>query len=382
MITVKSKGFEKLKQKVRKYEMWHENKVTQNLNIKYPIIQAGMAGGITTPELVAAVSNAGGLGTLGAGYMTPDQLRSSILKVKQLTNKPFGVNLFIPEIQDVSEEEIEKANEWLRPFREQLNISEIPKVKKTTESIFEKQIEIIMEEQVPVCSFTFGIPSKETVQQLKKRKIVMIGTATTVKEAIANEENGMDMVVVQGSEAGGHRGTFMSSFEDAMIGTMALVPQTVDHVEIPVIAAGGIMDGRGVLAALVLGAQAVQMGTAFVTSLESGVTKSHKEAILNSNEEQTVVTSTFSGKPARGIRNEFILKMMKHEKELPKYPIQNTLTTSIRREAAKQKRTEWMSLWCGQNSRSSQYQTASETISDIRSQVDEMVKNKKAKWLG
>lgn len=382
MIIVKSKGFENLKQKVRKYEMWHENKVTQNLNIKYPIIQAGMAGGITTPELVAAVSNAGGLGTLGAGYMTPDQLRSSIFKVKQLTNKPFGVNLFIPEIQDVSEEEIEKANEWLRPFREQLNISEIPKAKKTTETIFEKQIEIIMEEQVPVCSFTFGIPSKETVQQLKKRKIVMIGTATTVKEAIANEENGMDMVVVQGSEAGGHRGTFMSSFEDAMIGTMALVPQTVDHVEIPVIAAGGIMDGRGVLAALVLGAQAVQMGTAFVTSLESGVTKSHKEAILNSNEEQTVVTSTFSGKPARGIRNEFILKMMKHEKELPKYPIQNTLTTSIRREAAKQKRTEWMSLWCGQNSRSSQYQTASETISDIRSQVDEMVKNKKAKWLG
>lgn len=381
MIIVKSKGFENLKQKVRKYEMWHENKVTQILNIKYPIIQAGMAGGITTPELVAAVSNAGGLGTLGAGYMTPDQLRSSILKVKQLTNKPFGVNLFIPEIQDVSEEEIEKANEWLRPFREQLNISEIPKVKKTTESIFEKQIEIIMEEQVPVCSFTFGIPSKETVQQLKKRKIVMIGTATTVKEAIANEENGMDMVVVQGSEAGGHRGTFMGSFEDAMIGTMALVPQTVDHVEIPVIAAGGIMDGRGVLAALVLGAQAVQMGTAFVTSLESGVTKSHKEAILNSNEEQTVVTSTFSGKPARGIRNEFIMKMMKHEKELPKYPIQNTLTTSIRREAAKQKRTEWMSLWCGQNSRSSQYQTASETISDIRSQVDEMVKNKKAKWL-
>lgn len=381
MITVKSKGFEKLKQKVRKYEMWHENKVTQNLNIKYPIIQAGMAGGITTPELVAAVSNAGGLGTLGAGYMTPDQLRSSILKVKQLTNKPFGVNLFIPEIQDVSEEEIEKANEWLWPFREQLNISEIPKVKKTTESIFEKQIEIIMEEQVPVCSFTFGIPSKETVQQLKKRKIVMIGTATTVQEAIANEENGMDMVVVQGSEAGGHRGTFMGSFEDAMIGTMALVPQTVDHVEIPVIAAGGIMDGRGVLAALVLGAQAVQMGTAFVTSLESGVTKSHKEAILNSNEEQTVVTSTFSGKPARGIRNEFILKMMKHEKELPKYPIQNTLTTSIRREASKQKRTEWMSLWCGQNSRSSQYQSASETISDIRSQVDEMVKNKKAKWL-
>ena len=354
--------------------MWYENKVTQKLEIKYPIIQAGMAGGITTPELVAAVSNAGGLGSIGAGYLSPEQLRSSIQEIKQLTNKPFGVNLFIPENPNVSDEEIERANEWLKPFREQLHISEIPKVKKTNESTFEKQIAIIIEEEVPVCSFTFGLPSKEIVEQLKSRKIVMIGTATTVKEAISNEENGMDMVVVQGSEAGGHRGTFAGNFENAMIGTMALVPQAVDHVDIPVIAAGGVMDGRGVLAALVLGAKAVQMGTAFVTSLESGATNIAKETLLSGDEEQTVVTSTFSGKPARGIKNDFIIKMKAYENGPPPYPIQNTLTPQFRSEAAKQNRSEWMSLWCGQNLRSTKHQSATETMSEILSQVDEIVK--------
>lgn len=352
--------------------MWYKNRITQILNIKYPIIQAGMAGGVTTPELVAAVSNAGALGTLGAGYMSPEQMQESIRKIKQLTKNPFGVNLFIPELPDVSEEEIEKANEWLRPFREELHITGKPEIKKLTASTFEKQLEIVIEEHVPVCSFTFGIPSKETVQQLKKREIVVIGTATTVKEALANEEIGMDMVVAQGSEAGGHRGTFMGTFEEAMIGTMALVPQTADHVNIPVIAAGGIMDGRGVMAALVLGAEAVQMGTAFVTCLESGANVQHQEAILNSTEELTIVTSAFSGKPARGIRNDFIKKMSEHEKELPKYPIQHALTTQIRSEAAKQNQPERMSLWCGQNPRSSKRQSAGELLSEIISQVDDI----------
>src|SRR5699024_7018828 len=179
---------------------------------------------------------------------------------------------------------------------------------------------------------------REIIQQLKKEHIVLIGTATTVEEAIANEKSGMDLVVVQGSEAGGHRGTFLGTFEDAMIGTMSLVPQVVDRVNIPVIAAGGIMDGRGVLAALVLGAEAVQMGTAFVTSTESGAHTYHKGAILNSTEDLPVITSVFSGKPARGIRNEFMKELTTYEKKLPKYPIQNSLTQGIRHEAAKQGR--------------------------------------------
>src|SRR5690625_319748 len=360
--------------------MWYETKVARTLNIKYPIIQAGMAGGVTTPELVASVSNSGSLGNIGAGYMSAEQLKVNIEKVKQLTDKPFGVNLFIPESPEISEKEINKANEWLQPFREELNLSEVSEVKKANALIFEAQIKVIIEEEVPVCSFTFGLPSKEIVERLKKKNIVIIGTATTVKEAVANEEIGMDMVVVQGSEAGGHRGTFMGSFEDAMIGTMAFVPQTVDHVNIPVIAAGGIMDGRGVLSAMILGAEAVQMGTAFVTSLESGAKEQHKEAVLRSFEDQTVVTSTFSGKPARGIRNKFITKMESHEKEVPKYPIQNTLTQSIRKEAAKQNRPEWMSLWCGQNPRSSKQQSVSEMMSEILSEIDSIVIGKIKEW--
>lgn len=355
--------------------MWYTNKVTQKLRIKYPIIQAGMAGGTTTPELIAAVSNAGGLGTLGAGYMNPEQMRQSIQEIKELTDQPFSVNIFIPETPKESDKDIEEANELLRPFREDLKLNK-PKWTTPLHDFFEKQIKVIIEERVPICSFTFGVPPKETVYQLKKKNIIVIGTATTVKEAKINEENGLDMIVMQGSEAGGHRGTFAGAFENAMVGTMALVPQAVDNVNIPVIASGGIMDGRGVLASLTLGAHAVQMGTAFITVLESGAKKQHIEAILKSNEDQSVITSVFSGKPARGIQNEFITKMSPYEHKLPGYPVLNTLTKEIRSEAAKQDRPEWIHLWSGQGPRLSKRRPASKIISDIVSQVDDIKKNR------
>jgi len=342
--------------------------------VKYPIIQAGMAGGVTTPKLVAAVSNEGGLGSIGAGYMDAAQLRRHIQEVKKLTKNPFAVNLFTPPVYDASKDKIEKTNSRLQPFRDHLHISETTKIDKLTDSLFLEQIEVIFEEEVSICSFTFGIPSVEIIQRLKSRDIILIGTATTVEEAIANENNDMDMVVMQGSEAGGHRGSFIKPFEDSMIGTMALVPQASDVVTIPVIAAGGIAEGRGLVAALVLGAQAVQMGTAFVTSLESGVIDAYKEAIVNSHEDQTVVTSVFSGKPARGIQNEFISKMMDYEDELPEYPLQNSLTKSIRSEAAKQNITEWMSLWCGQSPRLTKRQSARQTMLELITQVEGLVK--------
>lgn len=354
--------------------MWNVNEFTKQLNIKYPIIQAGMAGGITTPELVAAVSNAGGLGTLGAGYMSADQMEKAIKKIKELTNKPFGVNLFIPDISEIFEDEIKKANDLLRPFREKLSLEE-PHVTKPSAQLYEDQLQVIFREKVPVCSFTFGVPSKEVIEQLKQKNTVVIGTATTVKEAMINETHGVDMVVMQGSEAGGHRGTFSHTFDTAMIGTMSLVPQTVDHINIPVIAAGGIMDGRGVLAALTLGAQAVQMGTAFVTALESGAKQLHIEAILNSTEEQTITTPVFSGKPARGIQNEFIEKMTPYEQMLPGYPVLNTLTNSIRKEAAQQNKPEWIHLWSGQSPRLSKRKTVQQLVSDIVLQIQRIKKN-------
>ncbi|GGF26694.1 putative nitronate monooxygenase [Halobacillus andaensis] len=348
--------------------MGKNNEVTAQLKIDYPIIQAGMAGGITTPELVAAVSNAGGLGTLGAGYMNIEDLKRSLQDIKQQTTCSFGVNIFIPEYPDIVEEEIEKANHLLEPIRKDLHLDGKPQP-ELSRSLFDHQLEVVLKHQVPVCSFTFGVPSKEVIRDLKKEGIIVVGTATTVEEALINEERGMDMVVAQGSEAGGHRGTFLNTYDSAMIGTMSLIPQVVDHLRIPTIAAGGIMDSRGFKAAFALGAQGVQLGTAFVTCAESGAKPQHKEAILKTPEHDTIITRAFSGKPARGIANQFTNEMRSHEEDLPGYPLQNSLTKDIRKEAAKQNKPQYMSLWSGQSPRLSQSISAGELIEKIVEQA-------------
>lgn len=351
--------------------MWNRNNLTRQLQIDYPIIQAGMAGGVTTPELVAAASNAGGLGNIGAGYMTAEDMRQTIHTIYQLTDKPFGVNLFVPEHPEISKEQINQANDLLTPVIKELGIEPAHVENTVLSTLFEEQIDVLLEEQVPIVSFTFGVPPEAVVEKLKAANKTLIGTATTVEEAIINEESGMDMVVMQGSEAGGHRGTFAAPFEKAMIGTMALVPQTADHVHIPVIAAGGIMDARGVSASLTLGAQGVQMGTAFVTSTESGAKKQHKNKVINSTEDQPVVTKAFSGKPARGIENQFIKTMWQHEDILPEYPIQNSLTKGIRKAAAEQNKPEYMSLWSGQGTRSNRNLPAGKIIDCIVNEMNE-----------
>ncbi|MDQ0298463.1 nitronate monooxygenase [Salibacterium salarium] len=340
------------------------NRMTDILHVDLPLIQAGMAGGVTTPHLVAAVSNAGALGTLGAGYMSAEAMEDSINQIQKRTTQSFGVNLFIPEYPLIKRDEIEEANQFLEPYREKLQIRPTPSP-DYSKTLFEEQVNVIFDKRVPVCSFTFGVPSQELIQDLQKAGIVTIGTATTVEEAMINEEQGIDIVVAQGSEAGGHRGTFSASYENAMVGTMALVPQIVDNIRIPVIAAGGIMDGRGMTAALALGAEGVQMGTAFVTSEESGAKVQHKRAISNSSEADSILTSVFSGKPARGIQNQFIRDMQEHADTLPGYPILNNLTKDIRKEAALQNRPEFMSLWAGQAPRLSQTKSARDIIADI-----------------
>ncbi|WP_088042820.1 nitronate monooxygenase family protein [Bacillus sp. EAC] len=337
------------------------NEMTDLLKIGYPIIQAPMAGGITTSKLVAEVSNSGGLGTIGAGYMTPIQIREQIREIKQLTSNHFGINLFVPNNFNNMDHEIEAASQLLQPIRDQLNLQvedrlEIPKSNDVVKT-FNEQIKVVLEEKVPICTFTFGIPSIEVVAELKRNNVILIGTATNVEEAVENEERGMDIVVVQGSEAGGHRGNFLNGSPESLIGLMSLVPQVVDEVNIPVIAAGGIMDGRGLMASICLGAQGVQMGTAFLTCVESGAHQVHKESVLNAKEDQIVLTRAFSGKLARGINNKFILEMQKHESSIPDFPVQNALTQSIRKASALQNNQEFMSLWSGQSPRLAENQT-------------------------
>ena len=352
--------------------MWYSTKLTEALQIKYPIIQAGMAGGPTTAELVAAVSNAGGLGTLGAGYMTASALREDIKKIRTLTDHPFGVNLFVPEPTFIEKEKIAAMRQKLEGYFTELSANQ-PDFDESNLPNFEEQIQVILEEQVPVFSCTFGILEEKWIKALKEANIYVIGTATTVDEAILVEKNGMDAVVAQGSEAGGHRGTFACDSKKGLVGTMALIPQMVDAVNIPVISAGGIMDERGVIASLALGATGVQMGTAFLTAKESGTNPVHREALLNSTEASTVTTKVFSGKLARGIDNRFIQEMESSEIELPAYPIQHVITQPLRKEAGAKKQADFMSLWSGQGGRLSRDESATDIMKRIVTGASQIV---------
>ncbi|WP_106768792.1 NAD(P)H-dependent flavin oxidoreductase [Paenibacillus faecalis] len=327
-----------------------ESELTRVLNIRYPIFQAPMAGGPTTPDLIAAVSNAGGLGNLGAGYLTAQQIRTAIQEIRQQTDQPYGVNLFVPEQPTESDETIAQMTNHLNFYRQKLGIPQSPMIQKSSES-FEEQVQVLLEERVPVFSFTMGIPSQDVIQAMKKRGTFVIGTATTVDEAIRLEAAGVEAIVAQGSEAGGHRGTFLKDIPQSLVGTMALVPQIVDHVSIPVIAAGGIMDGRGLIASVALGASAVQMGTAFLASPESGAHEAYKQKLLTAHEDSTDITQAYSGKAARGVLTTFMTDMQCYTGKIPAYPIQNAMTRDIRQAAAKANNPEYMSLWAGQGLR-------------------------------
>ncbi|MFL6557832.1 MAG: NAD(P)H-dependent flavin oxidoreductase [Bacillus sp. (in: firmicutes)] len=356
--------------------MW-KNDLTKLLNINYPIIQAPMAGGVTSSELVAAVSNAGGLGMIGAGYMGPDQIQTQIKQIRQLTEKPFGINLFVPSEYTADPLKLQTAKVSLQPIKAELLVEEEPVLPTFEQDLetFHQQLEIIINEKVKICSFTFGLPSHEIVVKLKQNSIIVIGTATTVQEAMLIEGAGMDAVVVQGSEAGGHRGTFHGEDTKSLIGLMSLIPQAADCIRIPVIAAGGIMEGRGVMAAKCLGALGVQMGTAFLVCEESGAPRVHKEAIINATEEQTVLTKSFSGKMARGVNNCFIESMKNFEEVLPDYPLQNELTKTIRKASAAEGNIDYMSLWSGQSPKLAKTLTVQSLMTRIVNEAEKLRSN-------
>ena len=222
---------------------------------------------------------------------------------------------------------------------------------------FERNLPAVLASGAAVFSFTFGIPPAAAIAAVKARGMMLLGTATTVEEAVALEAAGVDAVVAQGGEAGGHRGTFATEFAAGMVGTMALVPQVVDAVGVPVVASGGIMDGRGIAAALALGASAAQMGTAFLTCEEAGIPDAYKDAILAARDDETQLTRAFSGRPARGIVNRFMAEVDRAGRALP-FPLQNALTRPLRTAAARAGRAEFLSLWAGQGVRLARRQGA------------------------
>jgi len=321
--------------------------ITELLKIKLPIIQAPMAGGVTTPELVAAVSNAGGLGSLAAGYLTAAEIAKTIKQIRRLTSNPFAVNLFVPEKYHATVEQIERAKKVVQTASAELNYK-VGDIKPPYTPSFEEQMKVVFDAKVPIISFTFGIPSAVWQEKLIKNNIKLIGTATTLAEAKMLEKNNMDCVVAQGSEAGGHRGSFLSKDKDNLLSRSSLVETLTSHIKIPVVAAGGIMNANEIAASLTLGAVAVQMGTAFLCCSESGAHPIYKNALLNMSDDNTTLTRAFSGKWARGINNKFIMRMRSHEADILDYPIQHVLTSGIRKESANQHCVDFMSMWAGQ----------------------------------
>ena len=345
--------------------------LTERLGLAHPIIQAPMAGGGDTPALVAAVSEAGGCGSIGAAYLAPEQIAAACAAVRAKTRRPFGINLFAPQ-PPPPDVEASSAVSRVAPFFAQLGLA-APMAPLLPVSGFDAQLAAVVDGGASVVSFTMGMPPAAAVAAIQAKGLVLAGTATTVDEAVALERAGVDVIVAQGSEAGGHRGTFDNAKADSsLIGTLALVPQIVDAVRVPVVASGGIMDGRGIAAALALGAGAAQLGTAFLTCDEAGVPDAYKHAILDAHEDETRVTRAFSGRAARGIVNRFMREIDAAGDVLP-FPLQNSLTRPLRTAAATQGRAEILSLWAGQGVRMARRQTAADLVAALVKETDDAI---------
>jgi nitronate monooxygenase len=322
--------------------------LTTRLELDGPLIQAPMAGGASTPELAAAASNAGALGSLGGAYLSPVELEKVIRKTAQLTSRPFAVNLFAPVVEpELNELQIQAAVEATRPYRRDLGLPD-PALKPPYCPNFEEQFAVVLNERPAVFSFTFGLIDRRLLAECRKRDILTIGSATTLEEALALEENGVDAVVAQGAEAGAHRATFSPTRDDPLIGLAALVPALAGRLSIPVVAAGGIMNGAGIASARALGAEAAQLGTAFLACAESGISEPYRSALLDPKGGATRLTRAFSGRWARGLPNRFMLEMAAAENTILPFPAQNTLTQDIRKKAAEAGSSDYLSLWAGQ----------------------------------
>lgn len=338
------------------------------LKLKLPIIQAPMAG-VTKSRMVIESCKAGILGSLGAGMMNPQDIRSSIREIKHTVNgAPFNVNLFVIDHFENGYSWEENDVSWLKQYYEKHSLGTFPNPSQFAPN-FHHQLDAVLEEAPPIASFTFGILTPEQMEQCHKRGIKVVGTATSVLEALEWEKLGADYICVQGIEAGGHRGNFLD-LEAPGIGLFPLIPEVVSRVKVPVIAAGGIMDGKSIVSALLLGASAVQMGTIFLTCDEAGLPGAYKKGITNKSADDTAVMKGFSGRYARGIKNTFS-EYSKDKPVLP-YPVQNSLTQPMRKASTQRDDPEHISLWAGQGVNRIRHGTISDICSQLKKEMEKV----------
>jgi len=354
---------------------WTQTEITKRLNLTCPIIQGPFGRGGSSALLAATVSNAGGLGSFGANDQAPSDIIKLAGDIRKLTDKPFGMNLWVstfdPGGESLTAETYARVTKLLEPYYQELKL-EIPPMPNFKPQNFDDQVAALIEARPAVFSFVFGIPSADILRSCREKGIVTVGAATTADEAIACEQTGVDCVVASGFEAGGHRPSFLKPAEESLVGTFALVPQIADKVKIPVIAAGGIADGRGITAALTLGADAVQIGTAFLACEESGASDLHRRMLFRAEAESTGLSRAFTGRMARGLYNRFASEMKEHEPLFAKYPAHSWIVAPLRAAALAQGRADLISLWAGQAAPLCRHHKASELFASLVKEADQL----------
>jgi len=347
-------------------------KVTELLTIKYPIIQAPMLG-VSTPEMAAAISNEGGLGSLAVGGLSPELTQQLIRQAKTLTAKPFAVNLFTHNVPSYTEDDLKPMRNLLLQLAKKrgysLDIADLSNFKLYT---YHDQVDILLEEKISIVSFTFGCLDPKTIQRFKNSSATLIGTATCVEEAVYLKEQKVDMITVQGIEAGGHRGTFMNHIPLPQVGLFSLLPQVAQHVQLPCIAAGGINNGHTIQAAFQLGAQAVQIGTAFIATEESLAVPSYRQRLQQAQDVDTTLTKAFSGRWARGIRNQLMNEIEASGITIPPYPLQNSLIAKLRKIAQENNDSDYTTLWAGQSGSSGELKQTKDVFKNLIKDVEKL----------
>lgn len=352
--------------------MWNDTAITRRLKLDAPLIQGPFGSGLSAVDLVVAVSESGGLGSFGVHHLDGAGIRDVAAKIRARTSRAFALNLWIPmrdsEDPQLSDAQWHAALDVLRPYFQQLGLP-LPVRPARFSPRYVEQVETVLELKPAVFSFVFGVPSTDVLERCRSSGIATIGAATTPAEAKLLAAAGVDMVVATGMEAGGHRVAFLREPEENLIGTMSLVPQVVDSVKVPVIAAGGIADGRGVAAALKLGASAAQVGTAFLACEESNAAPLHREKLFSADNRRTSLTRAFTGRLARSLHNPFVEVFKGREGALPPYPVQAWLTAQFRQAALAAKRTDLISLWSGQSAPLLKHRRAGELMSSLAAEA-------------
>jgi nitronate monooxygenase len=327
--------------------MWPRTRLTELFGITHPIVLAPMAGS-GTPELAAAVSNAGGLGSLGCGRTAPEDVPALARALREATDGAFNLNFFAHGAPRADGAVMRRAVERLAPYYAELRLEPPSAAPEAGPGFGPALLDRLLEALPPVVSFHFGLPAGDGVVRLREAGARVIASATTVAEARALEAAGVDAIIAQGWEAGGHRGAVAIEDAGTGVGLMALLPQVVDAVSVPVIAAGGIADGRGIAAALMLGASGVQMGTAFLSCPEAGIGEAHRRALAAATDADTCLTLAYSGRPCRLKRTRYVDEMARDAEPLPDFPLMGSLTAPLRAAEDTAQSTDFQFLLYGQ----------------------------------